>query len=418
MAIAVRVENLSKRYVLGQTERPTMLREAIVNLWSHLGTRGNAGGELWALNDVTFRVDRGEVLGLVGRNGAGKSTLLKILSRITYPTMGKVVVRGSVASLLEVGTGFHDELTGRENIYFSGSVLGMPKSRIDAKLDAIIDFAGVSRFIDTPIKRYSSGMRLRLGFAVAAHLDSDVLLVDEVLAVGDGEFQKKCLQAMDNLHDTERTVIFVSHNLAAVEHLCSRAIWIDEGRFRLDGEPKEVIASYMATFGQARRQSVDLRGNTSRRGSGHIRYTKIEFLTLDRLSEAVVRSGDSVVARLHFEAKQRVENLIFGLEIHTQLGTAVAQVHTYNSGVDILVIEPGTGYMDVEIQDLNLTPGQYTVSLFLARLGYMFHDVLQHCATLDIEPSGRYGLNRGIQGGPIISLRCAWELCTSGVRDI
>jgi lipopolysaccharide transport system ATP-binding protein len=414
MTVAVNVEHLSKRYLLGQAERPTMFREALVNLWSRAGTQRRERGEIWALNDVTFRIDRGEVLGLVGRNGAGKSTLLKVLSRITYPTTGHFAVKGRVASLLEVGTGFHDELTGRENIYFSGSILGMPKSRIDAKLDAIIDFAGVSRFIDTPIKRYSSGMRLRLGFAVAAHLDSDVLLVDEVLAVGDGEFQKKCLQTMDDLHATERTVIFVSHNLAAVEHLCSRAIWIDEGRIRDDGDPKEVIASYMATFGDARRQSVDLRGQTSRRGSGHICFTRIEFLTPDRLSDPVVHSGDTIVTRLHFEAKQRVESPIFSLEIHTQLGTLVAQIHTYNSGVDVPTIEPGAGTMDVEIYDLNLVPGQYTISLFVANLGYMFHDVLQHCATLDIEPSSRYGLGRGVRGNPIVSLRCAWNLCQNG----
>jgi len=414
MTTAVNVEHLSKRYLLGQAERPTMLREAIVNLWSRAGMKRRERGEIWALNDVTFRIDRGEVLGLVGRNGAGKSTLLKVLSRITFPTTGRIAVQGRVASLLEVGTGFHEELTGRENIYFSGSILGMPKSRIDAKLDAIIDFAGVSRFIDTPIKRYSSGMRLRLGFAVAAHLDADVLLVDEVLAVGDGEFQKKCLQAMDDLHDSERTVIFVSHNLAAVEHLCSRAIWIDEGHLRTDGKPTEVIAAYMATFGEAGGQSVDLRGNKSRRGSGLIRYTKIEFLTLDRLSDPVIRSGDSVVARLHLEAKQRVESPIFGLEIHTQLGTLVAQIHTYNSGVDVPVIEPGAGAMDVEIYDLNLVAGQYTISLFVANLGHMFHDVLQHCATLDVEPSSRYGLGRGVRGNPIVSLRCAWNLCQNG----
>jgi len=412
MSLAIKVERLSKRYFLGKGDRPTTLQEAFVKFWCSSRLRDTTAHELWALRDIDFRVIRGEILGLIGRNGAGKSTLLKILSRITRPTKGKIGVNGRVASLLEVGTGFHEELTGRENVYFSGSILGMPKSRIDDKLDAIIDFAGVSRFIDTPIKRYSSGMRLRLGFAVAAHLESDVLLVDEILAVGDGEFQKKCLQAMDNLHNTERTVIFVSHNLAAVEHLCSRAIWIDEGRVRADGDPKEIITSYMRTFGEARRESVDLRNNKSRRGTGHICYTKIEFLTSERVAASVIRSGDTVIARLHFQAKQRVENIIFGLEIHTQLGTLVAQIHTYNSGVDISVIESGNGYMDITMQDLNLIPGQYTVSLFLAQLGYAFHDVLQHCATLEIEPSVRYGLNRGLQGSPIISLECSWGLCT------
>lgn len=379
-----------------------------MNFWSR--SQGSDGSEIWALNDVTFRIEKGEVLGLVGRNGAGKSTLLKVLSRITYPTSGHIAVKGRVASLLEIGTGFHDELTGRENIYFSGSILGMPKSRIDEKLDGIIEFAGISRFIDTPIKRYSSGMRLRLGFAVAAHLDSEILLVDEVLAVGDGEFQKKCLQTMDDLHNTERTVVFVSHNLAAVEHLCSRAIWVDAGRIREDGNPKDVISSYMSTFAEARRHSVDLRLVTSRRGSGHIRFTMLEFLGQDRIAKPIVHSGDTIVVRLHFDVLQHVASPIFGLEIYTRLGTLAAQIHTYNSGVDLPNIVPGTWALDVEIYDLNLAPGPYTVSLFAANLGYMFHDVLQHCALLEVEPSSRYGFGRGLTGNPVVSFECTWNL--------
>src|SRR5206468_10115511 len=196
---------------------------------------------IWALKDVSFKVQEGEVLGIIGRNGAGKSTLLKVLSKITYPTSGKMKVNGRLAALLEVGTGFHGELSGRENIFLNGSILGMTRKEIEAKLDAIVSFAGVERFLDTPVKHYSSGMFLRLGFAVAAHLEPDVLLVDEVLAVGDAAFQKKCLNAMDEMRSGGRTVLFVSHNLAAVENLCSRALWIDNGQIRLDGKPKDVI---------------------------------------------------------------------------------------------------------------------------------------------------------------------------------
>src|ERR1700687_351658 len=244
MSQAIAVEKLSKKFVLGALQRDTMLRERLVSLLrSPFRGRSASPNILWALRDVSFRVDAGEVVGIIGRNGAGKSTLLKILSKITHPTSGTVKVQGRVASLLEVGTGFHEELTGRENIFLNGSILGMKKKEVDAKLDAIVEFSGVERFIDTPIKRYSSGMRLRLGFAVAAHLEPDVLIVDEVLAVGDAAFQKKCISAMQDLRGGGRTVLFVSHNMAARENLCSRGIWIANGTIRLDGPTHEAIAA-------------------------------------------------------------------------------------------------------------------------------------------------------------------------------
>lgn len=227
----IEVQGLSKRYQLGQAQHDQMLRERLVEMIKRPFGGIKETESVWALRDVSFDADEGEVIGFVGRNGAGKSTLLKILSRITYPTSGEVKVNGRVASLLEVGTGFHDELTGRENIYLNGSILGMQKREVEQRFNAIVDFSGVEQFIDTPIKHYSSGMRLRLGFAVAAHLEPDVLIVDEVLAVGDAGFQKKCIQTMEGLRNSGRTVLFVSHNLAAVENLCSRGIWIDEGRF-------------------------------------------------------------------------------------------------------------------------------------------------------------------------------------------
>ena len=249
----VHAENLGKQYVLRQrsavhdTLRDTLTsnaRDAVRFL------RGRGGGPsaedtIWALRDVSFELRRGEVVGVIGRNGAGKSTLLKILSRITEPTTGSAWIRGRVGSLLEVGTGFHGELTGRENIYLSGAILGMRRREIATKFDEIVDFAEVERFIDTPVKRYSSGMYLRLAFAVAAHLEPEILLVDEVLAVGDAGFQKKCLGKIGDVARQDRTVLFVSHNLVAVETLCGRALWLEDGRISLDGEASLVVSQYV-----------------------------------------------------------------------------------------------------------------------------------------------------------------------------
>src|SRR6202163_1795212 len=273
MTESIIVEELSKRYELGALQQETQLRDQLVHFLRAPFHRRAPKEILWALRDVSFRVQQGEVVGIIGRNGAGKSTLLKILAKITFPTSGRVRTRGRVAALLEVGTGFHEELTGRENIFLNGSILGMKQREVEAKLDQIISFSGVERFIDTPIKRYSSGMRLRLGFAVAAHLDPDVLIVDEVLAVGDAGFQRKCLNTMEGLRSGGRTVLFVSHNMAAVENLCSRCIWIDGGQVCMDGSPREVIEAYMNTFANAREAMADLRSVQNRRGSGEIRYT-------------------------------------------------------------------------------------------------------------------------------------------------
>src|SRR5579863_7883009 len=292
---AIVVDKISKKYELGALERDTMLRERLIRLLSSpFKRRSGSENTLWALKDVSFKIAEGEVVGIIGRNGAGKSTLLKVLSKITYPTSGRMKVAGRVASLLEVGTGFHEELTGRENIFLNGSILGMKKGEVISKLDSIISFAGVERFVDTPIKRYSTGMRLRLGFAVAAHLDPDVLIVDEVLAVGDAGFQKKCLNTMEDMRSGGRTVLFVSHNMAAVENLCTRGIWIDAGQVRRDGPTHEIIEAYMDTFAAADQASSDFSKIEGRRGDGHARYTGLEFLSSDGQPQPVTRSGESV----------------------------------------------------------------------------------------------------------------------------
>ncbi|HUT56716.1 MAG TPA: ABC transporter ATP-binding protein, partial [Phycisphaerae bacterium] len=272
---AVRIENLGKRYRIGQLERYRTLRESIQNAvrapFRRLLERGNArlpdtspgshpnGESIWALKDVCFEVKQGEVLGIIGRNGAGKSTLLKVLSRITEPTEGHVEIRGRVSSLLEVGTGFHPELTGRENVFLNGAILGMSRAEIKRKFDQIVAFSGVEKFLDTPVKRYSSGMSVRLAFAVAAHLEPDILVIDEVLAVGDAAFQKKCLGKMGDVAESGRTVLFVSHNMQAVNTLCSRVLLLDEGHLTLDGNAREVVETYLQSgAGQAAEVSWDL----------------------------------------------------------------------------------------------------------------------------------------------------------------
>jgi len=250
--VVIRVENLGKRYRVGERkEAYGTLRDTIVSAvqasMDALRGHGSKNGkkEFWALRGVSFGVKRGEVLGIIGRNGAGKSTLLKILSRVTRPTVGRAMIQGRVGSLLEVGTGFHPELTGRENIYLNGAVLGMKRTEIQQKFDEIVEFAEIEQFLDTPVKRYSSGMYMRLAFAIAAHLEPEILVVDEVLAVGDTAFQKKCLGKMGNVAREGRTILFVSHNMVAVQSLCNRAIWLDQGQIMAEGQPVQVASNYL-----------------------------------------------------------------------------------------------------------------------------------------------------------------------------
>ena len=248
MAVAITAEGLSKRYQIGELQAAYgSLRESLSRGAKRLLQRDyhRHHEEIWALRDVSFNVREGEALGVVGRNGAGKSTLLKVLTRITTPTSGRAEIRGRVGSLLEVGTGFHPELTGRENVYLNGSILGMKRREITSKLPDIVEFAGIEKFMDTPVKRYSSGMYVRLAFSVAAHLEPEVMLVDEVLAVGDAEFQRRCLGRMEDLSESGRTVIFVSHNTQAISQLCDRAIWLDKGQIIQDGSSTDVVALYL-----------------------------------------------------------------------------------------------------------------------------------------------------------------------------
>jgi homopolymeric O-antigen transport system ATP-binding protein len=398
-----------------------MLREVLAN-WVRrpFASRRAKKETITALRDVSFEVKPGEVLGIIGRNGAGKSTLLKILTKITYPTSGTVQVNGRIGSLLEVGTGFHEELTGRENVYLNGSILGMKKREVDANLEKIVDFAGVHKFFDTPVKFYSSGMRLRLGFSVAAHLETEVLLVDEVLAVGDAEFQKRCLKKMEHLQKSGRTILFVSHNMTAVEKLCPRTLWIDQGQIRGDGDTSKVMRDYMDQFAESRRAGADLAQIEDRDGTGEVRITGIEFLDSRGKAKPIIRSGDCLTIRMHYHAKQRVGDPQFGVSLRTESGALVTRISTVITGFRPPCLPVGAGYCDVTCDALNLTAGRYIVSLYTT--GPDHHnstkfcwDVLENCATLDVEPSDFYksGWRLGREIG-IVLLPCKWNLATNG----
>ena len=281
MTHAIEAHELSKRYRIGQMQAAYgTLRDSLVRTAARVTGREDPvqRQEIWALRDVSFSVTEGEVLGIIGRNGAGKSTLLKILTRITTPTTGRAVIRGRVGSLLEVGTGFNPELTGRENVFLNGSILGMKRREIQRKLPDIIEFSGIDKFIDTPVKRYSSGMHVRLAFAVAAHLEPEILLVDEVLAVGDAEFQQRCLGRMEDFSGTGRTVVFVSHNMQTINQLCNRVIWIDGGTVMEDGDPSQVVTHYLQSSSYASGAQISWADDESAPGDDLVRLLSVRVV--------------------------------------------------------------------------------------------------------------------------------------------
>jgi lipopolysaccharide transport system ATP-binding protein len=376
----IQVENLSKLYRLGEIGYRTF-RESLQRWWpGHRTTPvppypgidplqvGPEPNTFWALQDVSLSIQRGEVLGIIGRNGAGKSTLLKILSRITEPTSGHGVIRGRVGSLLEVGAGFHPELTGRDNIFLNGAILGMSKAEIWRQLDEILAFADVGGFIDTPVKRYSSGMFVRLAFAIAAHLDPDILIVDEVLAVGDVNFQRKCLGRMREISATQaRTVLFVSHNLEAVQRLCSHCLLLDRGRVQCHGETPSVIAQYLGTNTQfaAAATWIDL-ANAVREGSGAARFVQLRFSSGNDRSSAQPYSNGPLEFDLAIDANEplRVQSIAVG--IRDDVGRKLVNADTGALG-QIIPLLAGRSIVRLRIESLHLKPGIYTVALWLAR---------------------------------------------------
>jgi lipopolysaccharide transport system ATP-binding protein len=394
----IRAESLGKKYLIShdvQRERYTTLREVIARKVRRLGRSGANGRqatmgkaqeveEFWALREINLEVRRGEVVGIIGRNGAGKSTLLEILSRITEPSEGRVEITGRVASLLEVGTGFHPELTGRENIYLNGAILGMERAEIRRKFEEIVAFAEVERFLDTPVKRYSSGMYVRLAFSIAAHMEPEILIVDEVLAVGDAAFQDKCIGKMNAVAKSDgRTVLFVSHNMSVVQHLCSRAVLLRSGRLAASGETTSIISAYLS---EARRENrIALADWTDRITSGEARITKLEVG--DDAAGNDVAFGQDFRFRIHATFKEPLADPTFGLIIHDASGVPLANVQTIHQGLRLGRVD-GNIIIDGVIPNINLYPGRYFLSPWIMDSAVQRDvDFPRMCAELNILPT-------------------------------
>lgn len=376
--VVVRVRGLSKSYsIVHQNKGSDIVPGSSRRLLNPF--RRVERETFWALKDVNFDIGKGDVVGIVGRNGAGKSTLLKILSRITEPTAGRIELHGRVGSLLEVGTGFHPELTGRENIYLNGAILGMSRREIDRQFDAIVDFAGVEKFLDTPVKRYSSGMYVRLAFGVAAHLDSEILVVDEVLAVGDADFQRKCLGKMQDVAGQGRTVLFVSHNMAATRSLCSRAILLGQGSIIADGETEDVVHLYLSLFEQAANQKLTER--IERAGIGDVRLANVEVSSSDS-AKGGLATGKA--ATFTFHLSRPVVGIQILLAVYDPHGNIVT---VFDSRVPSRLDQYGADPLikvTCHIDQLTLVPGKYRANVALYEKSVL-HDHVEGALVFEVQ---------------------------------
>ncbi len=390
--VAVSVENVSKRFRLYH-ERNQSLKASLVR-----GRRARFE-ELWALRDVTLDVHEGTTLGLIGKNGSGKSTLLKTMAKILRPDRGRISVQGRLSALLELGAGFHPELSGRENIFLNGSILGLGRKELKRKFDEIVSFAEVEPFLDTPVKDYSSGMYVRLGFSVAINVDPAVLLVDEVLAVGDERFQRKCKEKFADLQANGRTVVIVSHDLGAVRNLCDEAVLLEDGRLERAGPVGEVIDHYL---GQVHRDRLDEGGLGARWGTGEGRIERIEVLD-DRGAAAVLRTGDPAVFRLHYHTPEPLERPVFTMAVYSVEGIHVTEPSTRDAGLVPDKIE-GRGHVDLRVDRLLLVPGTYDIGASLTdHTGAHLYDVRHRAFRFEVAPgtpAERHG---------VVSLGGRWE---------
>lgn len=419
MQTIIKIENLSKAYRIGQIGTGTISRD-IERWWltkvmgkedpflkvgetNDRSTKGKSN-IVWSLKDINFEIEQGDAVGIIGKNGAGKSTLLKLLSRVTSPTTGKIKIKGRIASLLEVGTGFHPELTGRENIYLNGSILGMRKKEITRKLDEIVDFSGVERYIDTPVKRYSSGMYVRLAFAVAAHLESEILIVDEILAVGDAEFQKKCLGKMDEISKGQgRTILLVSHNLNSIKSICNKSILLERGRLLIHEDTEEVVSIYQTN---KRNSKISIENRTDRAGSGEVRF---ENITLNNHHNVICGKGLSI--DLVVSVKSKIRGCRFAITFCDDQDISLFTVDTQSQGVIVGALTQNTYLVNVEIPSLFLMPGIYQINLWVG-VGNKTIDKIVSAATFQVLDNDYYGngfvltpRKHGVVYGPL----CSWS---------
>jgi lipopolysaccharide transport system ATP-binding protein len=383
--LAIRCENLSKQYRIGSPDNYKTLRDAIANTalapFRRSANSRNGHGHIWALQDVSFEIKRGEVVGIIGLNGAGKSTLLKILSRITAPTRGRADIHGRVGSLLEVGTGFHPELTGRENIYLNGAILGMRKAEIDRKFDEIVRFAEVEKFLDTPVKRYSSGMYVRLAFGVAAHLETEVLLVDEVLAVGDAQFQKKCFEKMRDIGVQGRTILFVSHNMSAVRSICKQALIIEKGRVVAQGEIDETVDQYLSQINATQGLYEAVETNT-------FSVTSVE---ISSASGPVVKTFDPVEVRVRFVPKADIKDPGLYVSILTMDSRRLTGLDLKDFITSAPLPAGKVAELGFMIESLPLLPGTYQIEIHLKDMGRQLIEIVPRTFKFEVAETEVYG---------------------------
>lgn len=402
--IVLDVENVSKQYRLGEVGTGT-LQHDIKRWWANIRgqedpflkigetndrTQKGDSDYVWSLKDINFQIEQGQAVGIIGRNGAGKSTLLKLLSRVTKPTTGSIKYKGRIASLLEVGTGFHPEMTGRENIYLNGAILGMTRKEITRKFDEIVDFAGVERYIDTPVKRYSSGMYVRLAFAVAAHLESEILIVDEVLAVGDAEFQKKCLGKMGDVTKSEgRTILFVSHNMAAIQNLCDYGILLENGKIKNVGFIDSVLNSYMITESNNETQ-VFFDEKTKRSGNKNIIFKSVEIFNSNNQYSNNFSIGDDIIIKLKIKNNAGEKKSELAIQVKTMEDMPVFHMMTRDSNFEVNHQSQEEVYI-VKIDDIRLFPGTYSINLTSASTtGHELYDHINEAISFNILDGGKY----------------------------
>jgi len=404
--VAIRCEGLAKQYRIGERESYKALRDVITDAFAspfrrlrsalRHSSNDSAWSEkpnIWALKDVSFQIKRGEVIGIIGRNGAGKSTLLKILSRITEPTHGHADIWGRVGSLLEVGTGFHPELTGRDNIFLNGAILGMRRAEIIRKFDEIVAFAEVEKFIDTPVKRYSSGMYVRLAFAVAAYMETETLLVDEVLAVGDAQFQKKCLGKMGTVAKQGRTVLLVSHNMASIQSLCSRSILLEQGHSVRDGATADIVRDYLSTFDERGSGVVDLRSPAIPRAGKSTIFSSLEIRNGKGDVTSTFLPGDDLVFDFALDPPLVIKQPAVHIGFDDFMGRRIFSIGTSYSGVHWPVLDRPSVIRCV-VPDLRLVPGKYSISICVGTVYEPWMDAIFNAASFDVDAADYFGTGR------------------------
>lgn len=426
--VVVRVEGLSKEYYIGgQQARYKTIRESISetakrpfrDLFSSGMSTTRTKNKIWALKDISFEVKRGDIIGVIGRNGAGKTTLLKILSRITKPTTGFVDLYGRVGSLLEVGTGFHPELTGRENIFLNGAILGMKRVEIENKFTEIVEFSGIEKFLDTPVKRYSSGMYVRLAFSVAAHLDPDILLVDEVLAVGDLEFQRRCLGKMEEVVGTGRTVIIVSHNMALIENLCERVILLEQGAISSEGVTSSVINHYLTMVLPSAIDSINLADRTDRSGNGRVKLASFHIENSQSQTISVTSSGQDTYFVLGFTCTdgEKAKGVDVGISLH-QGNQALSVLYSSYTGTTFSSLPP-EGQFRCLIPDFPLSAGRYRVGARVTVGGEESDWPRDGIGYIDVETGDFYETGRsGFGGSAPLLINGNWEVTEKGSTSV